>query len=195
LDGDKKTLEEQTKRSFSGPRAFQQDSYLSHHEGSQIPKAQAQQTSKVKGIMQVPYDIESLLNKDMYGTAIQKSTMNDQISPEMMTYLLRQQLIQCLIVNKHLERVIAAFEWKQIIIAGKGNIKAKEARMQENYVKNIEQVLEKAAISHQKLRARLNKMELDLEQYINHVDPKKMAFGTASKAKVLRPFTKDSATK
>jgi len=160
--------------------------------------------------MEVPYDIESLLNKDMYGTAIQKSTMNDQISPEMMTYLLRQQLIQyeiicfekgllmrnrCLIVNKHLERVIAAFEWKQIIIAGKGNIKAKEAKMQENYVKNIEQVLEKAAISHQKLRARLNKMELDLEQYVNHVDPKKMAFGTASKAKVLRPFTKDSATK
>ena len=98
-------------------------------------------------------------------------------------------------MNKHLERVIAAFEWKQIIIAGKGNIKAKEARMQENYVKNIERVLEKAAISHQKLRARLNKMELDLEQYVNHVDPKKMAFGTASKAKVLRPFTKDSATK
>ena len=44
--------------------------------------------------MEVPYDIESLLNKDMYGTSLQKSTMNDQISPEMMTYLLRQQLIQ-----------------------------------------------------------------------------------------------------
>jgi len=60
-----------------------------------------------------------------------------------------------MIVNKHLERVIAALEWKQLIQLGKANIKLSETRMQENYIKNLEQVLEKSFVSYQKLRTRL----------------------------------------
>jgi len=44
--------------------------------------------------MEVPYSINALLNKDLYGNSVQKSTMSDQISPELMSYILRQQLVQ-----------------------------------------------------------------------------------------------------
>jgi len=59
-------------------------------------------------------------------------------------------------VNKHLERVIAALEWKQMIQYGKANIKLSEANMQENYIKNLEQVLDKSFVSYQKLRTRFS---------------------------------------
>jgi len=42
---------------------------------------------------------------------------------------------------------------------------------------------------------RLNSMEVDLETQINHVDMRKMPYINSSKAKVLRPFTRDSARK
>ncbi len=57
-------------------------------------------------------------------------------------------------MNKHLERVIAALEWKQLIQIGKASIKLSEEKMQENYIKNMEQVLEQALVGYQKLRTR-----------------------------------------
>ena len=38
-------------------------------------------------------------------------------------------------------------------------------------------------------------MEVDLETQINHVDLKKMPYVSSSKAKMVRPFTRDSARK
>lgn len=83
-----------------------------------------------------------------------------------MIYLLQQQLIQYFlytlnfknnsssIINKHLERVVSALEWKQIIEYGKARIQSDYIAMQEKYIENIEKVLEKAAISHQQLKNR-----------------------------------------
>lgn len=104
--------------------------------------------------MEVPSKVHTLLNQNTYGNYIQKSIVDEKISPELTIYLLKQQLIQCMIINKHLERVIAALEWKQIIEYGKAKIKSNYTKMQEKHIKNIETVLEKAAISHQQLRNR-----------------------------------------
>ena len=57
-------------------------------------------------------------------------------------------------MNKHLERTIAALEWKQIIEYGKAKIKSNYTKMQEKHIANLEKVLEKAQISHQQLRNR-----------------------------------------
>lgn len=50
--------------------------------------------------------------------------------------------------------MISALEWKQMIEYGRAKIYSDYARMQENYIKNVEMVLEKAGLSHQKLKER-----------------------------------------
>jgi kinesin family protein 5 len=147
--------------------------------------------NKLTGVVEVPSQINSLLNQGNYGTMIQKSIVDEKISPELTIYLLKQQLYQCMIINKHLERVIAALEWKQIIEYGKAKIKSNYTKMQERQIRNIEKVLEKAAISHQQLRNRVEAVEMDaikLREAVLNQDSRKV--GTPSHMNVHKPPTR-----
>ena len=58
------------------------------------------------------------------------------------------------IVNQHLERIIAALEWKQIIEYGKAKIKSNHMKMLEKHIVNLEKVLQSAKSSQEQLRER-----------------------------------------
>lgn len=62
-------------------------------------------------------------------------------------------------MNQNLERAIISFEWKQVIDSGKAKMSANYMRMQDNLIKSLEQVYEKAIVTHEKLR----------EKYLAHL--------------------------
>lgn len=141
-----------------------------------------------------------MLSNTSYGSLVQKGLQDDTISPDLTIYLLKQQLIQSMVINKHLERVIAALEWKQIIEYGKAKIKFNHARVLEKQVKNIERVLDKASVSHAMLRNRVEAVEMDAiklrEHFLNHEPTTRRNanahhFGSPNhKGKVLRAVTR-----
>jgi len=65
-----------------------------------------------------------------------------------------------MIVNHHLQRVISTLEWKQIIEFAKARIKSSYTKLQDQQIANMEKVLDKSAISHQKLRNRIEAIEM-----------------------------------
>lgn len=119
----------------------------------------------------MPYTAHSLVNKLEEGIKEEDSD-GKGVSHEFMIYLLKQQLLQYIsylitiiitslrtcIINQHLERTIAALEWKQIIEYGKAKIKSNYMKMQERHIANLEKVLETSRISHEKLRNRLTSL-------------------------------------
>jgi kinesin family protein 5 len=177
FSGDDDRDEPLERGSFISNSAFK-ESFISQLD---LHNAFTNVNNKLTGVVEVPSQINSLLNQGNYGHLVQKSIVDEKISPELTIYLLKQQLYQCMIINKHLERVVAALEWKQIIEYGKAKIKSNYTKMQERQIRNIEKVLEKAAISHQQLRNRVEAVEMDairLREAILNQDTRKV--GTPS---------------
>ena len=56
---------------------------------------------------------------------------------------------------------MTALEWKQILEYGKAKIKSETMKIQTRYISNLEKVLEKARISHQQLRNRVETVEYE----------------------------------
>lgn len=52
-------------------------------------------------------------------------------------------------------------EWKQVLEYGKAKIMSETLKIQSRYIDNLEKVLEKARISHQQLRNRVETVEYD----------------------------------
>jgi hypothetical protein len=158
-------------------------------------------SNNFKGMVEVPYKTNLILNQNSYGSSVKEAIMDEaQISPELMIYFLRHQLLQTCVMNKHLERTIAALEWKQIIEYGKAKIKSNFTLMQEKHIANLEKVLEKAKISHQQLRNRVEAVELDaikLREAISTTtrDYRRSPTHSGSKARILKSFTREMTKK
>ena len=81
-----------------------------------------------------------------------------------------------LIINQNLERTITALEWKQILEYGKAKIKSETLKIQTKHISNLEKILEKARISHQQLRNRVETVEYEsnsLREKLMHSHEKK----------------------
>lgn len=144
--------------------------------------------------------MNTIISQSLYGSTVQANTVDNNISPQLIIYLLQQQLIQCSVINQHLESLIYAFEWKHMLDYGKAAMKSDYVRMQEKYIQNIEKILEKTAISHQKLRNRVEAIEIDAiklrETFVNQIDNHRKTPQVGSpKARLHRTLKKDNTRK
>ncbi len=108
-----------------------------------------------------------MLCKTGYGKEAEQAIVEGSLAPAMVIHLLKQQLIEAAILNHNLERVISTMEWKAMIEGSKGKIRVDLCRMQEGTIGELDQVLEKTRLSHQKLRKRVEKYESDIYLYDN----------------------------
>ena len=107
-----------------------------------------------------------------------------------------------MIINQNLERTITALEWKQILEYGKAKIKSETMKIQSKYISNLEKVLEKARISHQQLRNRVETVEYEsnaLREKIMHSHEKKHdnnnkndSNSPQKKSRIVKAFGKSS---
>jgi hypothetical protein len=159
----------------------------------------------------MPHKMQTMLQQNI------NTNINEPgaLSSEVQVYVLKHQLIQyqnfpsshssrCMIINRHLERIVAALEWKQIIEYGKAKIKSNLTRVQDKQIKNMEEVLEKASVSHQQLRNRVEAVEMEgirirENLIINHEKKNRMVThvegGNTKFGRVLRSVTREPTRK
>lgn len=102
-----------------------------------------------------------------------------------------------MIINQNLERTITALEWKQILEYGKAKIKSETMKIQTRYIINLEKILEKARISHQQLRNRVEAVEFEsnaLREKLMHSHEKKR-YGHKEKSNSNSPQQKSRIVK
>jgi len=154
----------------------------------------------LKTTNKIPASINTIISQSLYGSTVQANTVDNTISPQLIIYLLQQQLIQSSIVNQHLESLVYAFEWKHMLDYGKSIMKSDYMRMQEKYIQNIEKIVEKASISHQKLRNRVEAIEIDAirlrEAFVSQLENHRKTPQVGSpKAKLSRVLKKENTKK
>ena len=103
------------------------------------------------------------------------------------------------LVNQNLERTLHELESKQIIEFGKARIKSEILKMQESHIRNLEKILEKARISHQQLRNRVEVVEFEAIRFREKMlDCDVMLSGEghlSKRSRITRTFSKKKNTK
>lgn len=167
------------------------DAKSPEEEKTALNRVYSYTSQNIKQIVELPSKIEDLLSKSQYTTGFKNSLMNkDEIAPELQIFLLRQQLLYSIIINQNLERTIMALEWKQVIEFGKSKITADTLKIQSRYISNLEKILEKARISHQQLRNRVETVEFDystLREKFNNFSEKK-----EKKSRIVKAFNRET---
>ena len=104
-----------------------------------------------------------------------------------------------LIINQNLERTITALEWKQILEYGKAKIKSETLKIQTKHISNLEKILEKARISHQQLRNRVETVEYEsnalMEKLMHYHEKKKIDNNNGKKSDSGSPQKKSRIVK
>ncbi|CDW74824.1 kinesin motor domain containing protein [Stylonychia lemnae] len=100
---------------------------------------------------------KDLLSRNLY--CLETINALEDIPPDLTIYLLKQMLIEAALANHNLQRILAVNRWRQVMEYGKNKIKSNQCKIQEGTIQTLEEVLDRTRKTHDKLRARVDKLE------------------------------------
>ena len=115
---------------------------------------------------------KDLLMQNLYSIELLNGVEEGSIPPDVTIYLLKSQLIDACLANHNLERLIAANRWRQVVELGNQKILKEQCERQESTISNLDSLVEKSRLIHEKLKRRVDKLEnqISLQRAQNNLD-------------------------
>jgi hypothetical protein len=104
----------------------------------------------------------------LYSIELVNAVEEGSVPPEISIYLLKYLLIEISLANHNLQRILAVNRWRSVIEFGKFKVNSELCKTQENTIDTLEEILERTRKTHDKLRARVDKLETHLYDNRNY---------------------------
>jgi len=122
------------------------------------------------------------------------AAVEDNVNPETIIYLLKNQLLDAAIFNHNLKRVISFLIWKLSVERANANLKAEMGEALQKTVNSLEDLLKKYAERRQTWKQQLDKYDYDIMCLKNQLDSRRFAdftfLGSSNKPRLRKAINK-----
>lgn len=104
------------------------------------------------------------MSNGKYAKTLEEAVIEGCVSKETIVYLLKNQLLESVILNQNLKRVVSLLAWKLHVEKANSSIKTELGNMLQKTVTSLENLLTNACKKSQGMRRRLEKLDYEINE-------------------------------